>query len=316
MRKRPQTLAIWIVVTAAIAVSGVVLRTRSAEASAQEKQQVIRSETNLVDVLASVSDAHGKPILDLKQDAFSLSEEGVPQKIERFEAETNRPLDLALMIDSSASTFMDLKFETEAAAHFIRQVVRPGDRLAVFQFDETVLELADFSDDVPKLQSAARKVTPGAGTSMYDAIALGANALRHRGAQRRRAIVLVTDAGETTSVTKFDEARHAAIASDALLYSIIIRPIKSESGRNTAGEHALITITDDTGGDFFILDTVQQIEAMFDQIDRELRTQYLIGYYPQPVPPPASYRHIELKVNTGDTVKYRKAYFAVGELPR
>jgi Ca-activated chloride channel homolog len=316
MINRAQALAIWIVVPAAIVVWGVILRTRPAEASAQEKQQVIRSETNLVDVLASVSDAHGKPVLDLKQDAFSLSEEGVPQKIERFEPETNRPLDLALMIDSSASTFMDLKFETEAAAHFIRQVVRPGDRLAVFQFDETVLELADFSDDVPKLQSAARKVAPGAGTSMYDAIALGANALRHRGAQRRRAIVLVTDAGETTSVTKFDEARHAAIASDALLYSIIIRPIKSESGRNTAGEHALITITDDTGGDFFILDTVNQIEAMFGQIDRELRTQYLIGYYPQPTPPPGSYRHIELKVNTGDTVKYRKAYFAVGDLPR
>lgn len=316
MKKRTQALAIWIVVPAAIVVSGVILRTRPAEASAQEKQQVIRSETNLVDVLASVSDAHGKPVLDLKQDAFSLSEEGAPQKIERFEPETNRPLDLALMIDASASTFMELKFETEAAAHFIRQVVRPGDRLAVFQFDETVLELADFSDDVPKLQSAARKVTPGSGTSMYDAVALGANALRHRGAQRRRAIVLVTDAGETTSVTKFDEARHAAIASDALLYSIIIRPIKSESGRNTAGEHALITITDDTGGDFFILDTVQQIEAMFDQIDRELRTQYLIGYYPQPTPPPGSYRHIELKVNTGDTVKYRKAYFAVGDLPR
>jgi Ca-activated chloride channel family protein len=285
-------------------------------ASAQEKPQVLRSETNLVEILASVSDAHGKPILDLKQDAFALSEEAVPQKIERFEAETNRPLDLALMIDSSASTFKDLKFETEAAAHFIRQVVRPGDRLAVYQFDETVLELADFSDQVPKLQSAARKVAPGSGTSMYDAIALGANALRHRGASRRRAIVLVTDAGETTSVTKFDEARRAAIASEALLYSVVIRPIKSESGRNTAGEHALITITDDTGGDFFILDTVEQIEAMFDQIDRELRTQYLIGYYPQPTPPGGSYRHVELKVEGGDTVHYRKAYFAVGALPR
>ncbi|HKS81117.1 MAG TPA: VWA domain-containing protein [Candidatus Acidoferrales bacterium] len=315
MRIRPQALTIAIA-SAAIVAGGVILRARPAHASAQEKQQVIRSETSLVDVLASVSDAHGKPVLDLKQDAFLLNEDGVPQKIERFEPETNRPLDLALMIDSSASTLIDLKFETEAAAHFIRQVVRPGDRLAVFQFDETVFELADFSDDVPKLQSAARKVAPGSGTSMYDAIALGANALRHRGAERRRAIVLVTDAGETTSVTKFDEARHAAIASDALLYSIVIRSIKSESGRNTAGEHALITITDDTGGDFFILDSVNQIEAMFDQIDRELRTQYLLGYYPQPTPPPGSYRHIELKVNTGDTVKYRKAYFAVGELPR
>jgi Ca-activated chloride channel homolog len=285
---------------------------RERDAAPAAQQHTIKSETNLVEILASVMDAHNRPVPDLKQDEFEISEEGVPQKIERFEAETNRPVDLALMVDSSASTYKDLKFELEAAAHFIRQVVRPGDRLAVYQFDESVMEVADFSDDVPRLQSAARKIAPGAGTSMYDAIALGANALRHRPEQRRRAIVLVTDAGETTSITKFDECRRAAIASEALLYSIVIRPIKSESGRNTAGEHALITITDDTGGDFFILDSLDQIEAMFDQIDRELRTQYLIGYYPQPVPPPGSYRRLEVKVKNGDTVHYRKGYFAAG----
>ena len=81
---------------------------------------------NLVSILASVIDANGRPVPDLTQDAFELKEEGVPQKIERFEAQTNRPLDLALMVDSSMSTFKDLKFETEAAAHFIKQVVRPG----------------------------------------------------------------------------------------------------------------------------------------------------------------------------------------------
>ena len=94
--------------------------------------------------------------------------------------------------------------------------------------------------------------------------------------------------GETTSVSKFDDARRAAIASGALLYSIIIRPVKNESGRNTAGEHALITITDSTGGAMFILDALDQLDAMFDRIDRELRTQYLLGYYPHPTPPPGS----------------------------
>jgi Ca-activated chloride channel family protein len=289
-----------------------VLVTRPTGAEQENQHGVLRVQTNLVEVLASVIDAKGRPIPDLTQDVFDLSEEGVPQKIERFEAETNRPLDLALMVDASASTYKDLKFEAEAAAHFIRQVVRPGDHLAVFQFDETVLELADFSDDVPKLQSAVRKIVPGAGTSIYDAVALGANALRHRPEQRRRAIVLVTDAGETTSVTKFDECRRAAIASEALLYSIVIRPIKSESGRNTAGEHALITITDSTGGALFILDEFEQIESMFDRIDRELRTQYLLGYYPNPTPPPGSYRTVEVKVKSGNLVRYRKGYFSAG----
>ena len=235
-----------------------------------------------MDILASVTDADGRPIPDLTQDAFAISEQGVPQKIERFEAETNRPLDLALMVDSSMSALKDLRLETEAAAHFIRQVVRPGDTLGVFEFDEIVTELSEFSSDVPRLQAAARHIYAGAGTSIYDAVELGANALRRRPEGRRRAIVLVTDGGETTSVSKFEDARRAAIASGALLYSIIIRPVKNEGGRNTAGEHALITITDSTGGGFFMLDSLDQLDAMFDRIDRELRTQYLIGYSPRP----------------------------------
>src|SRR6202047_3753150 len=275
----------------------------------QSKQSgVIRVQTNLVNILASVLDANGQPIPDLKQDVFQISEEGVAQKIERFEAETNRPLDLALMVDSSMSTFKDMKFETESAAHFIRQVVRPGDTLGVFEFDEHVTQLSDFSADVPKLQSAARRIAPGAGTSIYDAIVLGSNALRRRPLERRRAIVLVTDAGETTSLSKFEDARRAAIASEALLYSIVIRPA-NESGRNTAGEHALITITDSTGGAMFMVDEMQQLDAMFDRIDRELRTQYLLGYYPTPVPPPGSHRHVTLQVKSGETVRYRKEYF-------
>jgi Ca-activated chloride channel homolog len=279
---------------------------------AQEPKQSgrIHVQVDLVDILASVIDANGRPVPDLTQDAFELSEEGVPQKIERFEAETNRPLDLALMVDSSMSTFKDLKFENEAAAHFIRQVVRPGDTLAVFEFSDSVTQLSEFSADVPKLQGAARKISAGAGTSMYDAVVLGSNTLKRLPSGRRRAIVMVTDAGETTSVYKFEDARRAAIASGALLYTIVIRPVKNESGRNTAGEHALVTITDSTGGAMFILDEMDQMEAMYDRIDRELRTQYLLGYYPNPMPPPGSHRHLEVKVKTGDTVRYRKEYFA------
>ena len=275
----------------------------------QKRGNEIRVQTDMVSILASVTDVNGRPMPDLTQDAFQLSDEGVPQKIERFEPETNRPLDVALMVDSSISTFKDLKFETEAAAHFIRQVVRPGDTLGVFQFAETVTKLSEFSDDVPQLQSAARRIAPGAGTSIYDAIVLGSNALRRRPEGRRRAIVLVTDAGETTSVSKFDETRRVGIASGALLYSIVIRPVKNESGRNTAGEHALITITDSTGGAMFILDEMNQLDEMFDRIDRELRTQYLLGYYPHPLPPPGSDRHVQVDVKGSYVVRYRKEYF-------
>ena len=307
MRKSRQALG--VLLTSALA--GVAALAIPLAARQQGRGGEIRVQTNLVNILASVTDANGRPVPDLTQDVFSLSEEGVPQKIERFETETNRPLDIALMVDSSMSAFKDLRFETDAAAHFIRQVVRPGDTLGVFEFSESVTELSEFSDDVPKLQAAVRHIAPGAGTSIYDAVVLGSNALRRRPEGRRRAIVLVTDAGETTSVLKFDDARHAAVVSGALLYSIVIRPVKSESGRNTAGEHALITITDSTGGAMFILDEMNQLDEMFDRIDRELRTQYLLGYYPQPTPPPSSDRHVQLSVKGDYVLRYRKEYFTL-----
>jgi len=308
-RPLPAAFSILCALIGFLICAGLALNLRAQQSQSKSKQSgVIRVQTNLVSILASVLDAHGQPIPDLPQEMFELSEEGVPQKIERFEAQTNRPLDLALMIDSSMSTFKDMKFETESAAHFIRQVVRPGDTLSVFEFDEKVTQLSEFSQDVPKLESAAHRITPGAGTSIYDAIVLGSNALRRRPLERRRAIVLVTDGGETTSLSKFEDARRAAIASEALLYSIVIRAA-NESGRNTAGEHALITITDSTGGAMFMVDEMQGLDAMFDRIDRELRTQYLLGYYPTPVPPPGSRRHVAIKVKTGDIVRHRKEYF-------
>jgi Ca-activated chloride channel family protein len=281
----------------------------TAAAPQQAPARAIRVESNLVNILASVVDAQGRPVPDLEQDAFSLSEEGMPQKIERFEKQTDRPLDLALMIDSSGSTQIDLKFETDAASHFVQQVMRKGDMLGVFQISESVTQIGEYSGEIPRLQTDLKHILPGSGTSIYDAVVLGSNSLARRPEGRRRAIIMLTDAGETTSVSKFEDARRAAIASGALLYTIVIRPIKSENGRNTAGEHALITITDSIGGAMFILDDMQQLDAMFDRINRELRTQYLLGYYPQPVPPPGSDRHVEVKVTGPYDVRYRKEYF-------
>ena len=297
----------------AVAVIGSAAFVFPLRARQQRHGGAIRVQTDLVDILASVTDANGRPIPDLTQDAFSLSEEGVPQKIERFEAQTNRPLDLALMVDSSMSAYKDLKVEMEAAAHFIRQVVRPGDTLGVFEFDESVTQLSGFSDNVPKLQESVHQIRMGAGTSIYDALVLGSNALRRRPEGRRRAIVLVTDGGETTSVSQFDDARRTAVDSGTLLYSIIIRPVNNENGRNTAGEHALITITDSTGGAMFFVNDMSQLNQIFARIDRELRTQYLLGYYPQPVPPPGSYRHVQLVVKGNYVVRYRKEYLTRGQ---
>src|SRR5712664_249975 len=268
----------------------------------------IRVNVNLVNVLVSVLDDHNRPAADLPREAFQLFEEGVQQKIEVFEPETQLPLDLALMIDSSLSAHKEITFEQEAAAHFIRQVLRKGDRLSVFAVDEEITQLAAFSDDVGSLQAAVRRMPAGSGTSIYDAVLLGSRSLARRGEDRRRVIILVTDAGETTSRADFDAARKEAVRSGSLLYTIVVRPVKNESGRNTAGEHALATITDTMGGAMFFPDEVSELDGIFDRIDRELRTQYRLGYYPNPRGPANTYRQLEVKVPGKYQVRHRKSY--------
>src|SRR5215472_13140344 len=274
----------------------------------------IRVNVNLVTVLVSVLDDHNRPASDLPRETFQLFDEGKEQEIALFEPETSQPLDLALMIDASMSAHKEITFEQEAAAHFIRQVVRPGDRLAVFSFDEDVTQRAGFSDNVAGLQDAVRRIPNGAGTSIYDAVLLASRSLAQRGDERRRVIVLVTDAGETTSHYDFDSARREAVSANVLLYTIVVRPVKNENGRNTAGEHALETMTDTTGGAMFYPDTPQELTAIFDRIDRELRTQYRLAYYPNPRGPANTYRSIEVKVTTGNyQVRHRKTYLTAAQ---
>jgi Ca-activated chloride channel family protein len=275
---------------------------------AQQQRGRIRVNVQLVSVLASVLDEHNRPAPDLPREAFRIFEEGVEQKLAVFESETQQPLDLALMIDASLSAHKEIAFEQEAAAHFIRQVLRPGDRLAVYSVGEDVTQLANFSDNVGTLEAAVHRMPAGSGTSLYDAILLASRQLERRGEERRRVIVLVTDAGETTSYADFDGARKAAVKSGALLYTIVVRPVKNESGRNTAGEHALETITDTMGGAMFYPDQVQELDNIFNRIDRELRTQYRLGYYPEPRGPADTYRKIEIKVAGNYQVRHRKTY--------
>src|ERR1700724_1034252 len=137
----------------------------------------IRVSVNLVNVLVSVLDDNNRPAPDLPVEAFQIFEEGGQQKIEVFESETKRPLDIALMIDASLSAHKEISFEPQAAAHFSAQVLRPEDPLSVFAFDENVRQIAGFSDNVKVLQSAVQKIPDGSGTSIYDALVLGSGAL-------------------------------------------------------------------------------------------------------------------------------------------
>lgn len=297
-----------------------------------QQEPRIKAQVNLVSVIASVLDKDGRPVPGLPKEAFEVYEEGVKQQVDVFEAETQQPLDLALLIDSSLSTLKELAFEREAASRFIRQVVRPGDRLAVFEVSDVVTQLSEFSSDVSRLEESVRRIEGGGGAPLYDALVLGSQALEKRPPDRRRVLLLVTDGGETTSRAKFDDARRAALSAGTMLYTILINPVKSEGGRNTAGEHALLTITEVTGGSMYFPGSAADLNAIFDRMDRELRTQYRLGYYPTPRPPQsatAAFRRIAVRVNLAAavspgattpgvpvpdrfTVHHRQGYFTPG----
>jgi Ca-activated chloride channel homolog len=277
----------------------------------------MRVRVNLVNVVASVLDPSGKPVPDLPRQAFALFQDGREQRIDLFERQTDLPLDLALMIDTSLSTYDDLKFEREAAERFVLQVLRPGDRMAVFTFAYNVNQLSPFTGDVSTLDDALRGIQTGTGTSLFDAIYLGSHALAQGPPDRRRVLLLVTDAGETTSRTSYEAARDAAVRAGTMLYTILIRSVKSDAGRNTAGEHAIDTIIDSTGGAMFTVDTPSQFQTTFERINEELRTEYLLGYYPVPVPQPGTFHSIELRLEppgpapgTRYSLEYRQQYYA------
>jgi Ca-activated chloride channel family protein len=285
-----------------------------------EQQRPTRGQmkvrVDLVPIIASVLDASGKPVTTLPRDEFHLYQDGEEQKIDLFQRQTEMPLDLALMIDTSLSAVGDLKFEREAAEHFVHEVLRPGDRAAIFTFAYNVTQLSRFTGEVGMLDSALRRVRPGTGTSLFDAVYLGSHALDRLPPGRRRVLLLVTDAGETTSSTTFDGARDAAIRSGAMLYTILIRVVKSESGRNTAGEHAIDAMIDATGGAMYPVESAAEFGPTFDRINQELRTEYLLGFYPKPEPRPGSHHTIVLRLTPprppaggSYVVRYRKEYF-------
>ena len=169
-------VGVFTVVPAVALLTCMVTTQKPASAGQQREQDQrgrIRAEVSLVSVLSSVLDKNGRPALDLTAEQFEIYEEGVKQKIELAEQETQQPLDIALMIETSWSEYTDLDFETDAASRFIQKLVRPGDRLALFEFSETVSQITPFSSNVPTLQAALKHIPRGPGTNLYDAVYLG-----------------------------------------------------------------------------------------------------------------------------------------------
>ncbi len=280
-----------------------------------EPTTTLRVDVNLVNVFVTVTDEHGAPIGGLLRENFVLKEDDREQKIAVFDKESALPLSIALAIDTSLSTRHDLPLEQTSAKRFAHAILRPVDALSVYGFNEVVHESTPgYTSDLKRIDEGIDHIRVGAATALYDAIYLAARALDHR--KGRKVIVLITDGGDTISKIDYKEAVRAAEEAEAIVYSIIIVPIESSAGREIGGEHALIQLSEDTGGKYYYATSAAQLDDAFHKISDELRTQYLLAYYPSQRTSLSEFRRIEVRVAgvpdaAAYRVRHRAGYYSV-----
>jgi Ca-activated chloride channel family protein len=230
----------------------------------------------------------------LTKENFQIFEDGHPQKISVFGKESELPLSIVLDIDTSLSTRKDLPLELGSARRFAHAIIRPVDALSLYDFSEFVSQDLPFTADLKAIDRAVDRVHTGAATALYDAVFLGAQALETR--QGRKVLVVITDGGDTASQMNYQGALRAAQQAEAIVYSIIDVPIEASAGRDTGGEHALIQLSEDTGGKYYYASSIQQLDQAFRAISDELRTQYLLAYYPAQRLAESDFRRLEVKL--------------------
>jgi len=279
---------------------------------AQSSETTLKVDVKLVNVFVTVTDEHGAPVGGLKKEDFTLLEDGKPQTVSVFDKESALPLSIVLDIDTSLSTRKDLPLELSSARRFAHAILRPVDAISLYGFSEIVSEVVPFTSDLKTIDHGIDRIRMGSATALYDALYLGAQALDTR--KGRKVLVVITDGGDTVSRVDYKEAVRSAQEAEAIVYSIIVVPIEASAGRDTGGEHALIQISEDTGGKYFYAESVPQLDDAFRKISDELRTQYLLAYYPSQRLSDSSFRHIEVKVDGSSvgsslTVRHRTGYY-------
>lgn len=266
----------------------------SLPSSAQDSGSTLKVDVKLVNIFVTVTDTHGAPVASLEKDNFQLKENGKDQKIAVFSRESALPLSIALSVDTSLSTRKDLPLELASARKFSHTILRPQDGLAVYKFSEEVDLVVPFTSDLKRIDAGIDHIRNGSATALYDAIFLGAQALSKR--QGRKVMVVITDGGDTVSQVDYKEALRAAQEAEAIIYSIIIVPIEASAGRDTGGEHALIQISEDTGGKYYYATSTPQLDDAFHKISDELRTQYLLAYYPSDRFSDSDFRRVQVSL--------------------
>ncbi len=273
---------------------------------------------NVVNVLANIMDKHGAIIRDLQQSDFTILEDGRTQAIRYFARQTDLPLTLGLLVDTSMSQERVLDSERSASFRFLDQVLREKkDQIFIMQFDVAVLtrqpltsSYKDLNDALAQVDTPTRRELENGGergTLLLDAVVQASKdtmAKQHG----RKALILLTDGDDNGSEATLSNAIDAAQKADTLIFSILF----SDSGRGHGpGQYILQHLSHETGGGYFEVSKKQNIDQIFDAIQDELRSQYSLGYVSDKPPTIGEFRKIQLKVATpGLLVQARDRYWA------
>lgn len=277
----------------------------------EDSDERITLDVNRVNMLFTVSDKKGRFITNLIKEDFEISEEKRPQSIVEFAAETDLPLRLGVLIDTSNSIRERFRFQQEAAVEFINSVMRQQDRAIVVSFDTGPELVADLTNDTGKLAKGVRDLRPGGGTALYDAIffacreKLMLDQPRHK---FRRALIILSDGEDNQSRYSRDQALEMAQKADVVLYSIST----NISGMQTDGDKVLKYFAAETGGLTFFPFKVQDLAQSFENIANELRHQYTVLYRPNPPKIDGLFHPVNIRVKDRKdlVVRARRGYYA------
>jgi VWFA-related protein len=284
----------------------------SSKPAADSANTRIQVEVNRVNVLFTVTDKKGRFITDLNKGDFQVLENKQPQTIMEFAAESDLPLRLAVLIDTSNSIRDRFRFIQEAAIEFITSVMRPKvDKALVVSFDSSAELVSDLDGDPDKLAGLVRDLRPGGGTALFDAIffacrdKLSWEQPRHK---FRRAMIILSDGDDNQSQKSREQALEMAQKADVVIYTISTNYTRLE----TDGDKVLKYLASETGGQAFFPFKVEDLSQSFENIANELRHQYNIYYRPEHVKTDGSYQAIAVRVKDRKelVVRARKGYYA------
>jgi Ca-activated chloride channel family protein len=272
----------------------------------------ISVEVTRVNMLFTVTDKKGKFVTNLMKDDFEVIDAKKQQSIAEFTAESDLPLRLAVLIDTSNSIRERFRFEQEAASEFIKSVIKSNqDKGVVVGFDTAPAMAADLDEDTSKLEKTIRDLRPGGGTALYDAIyyASKEKLMRDQPASKyRRAMVILSDGDDNNSRYTRDQALEMAQKADTVIYAISTNISRIESD----GDKILKYFTAETGGRAFFPFKVEDLEVSFENIASELRHQYNISYRPEPLVTDGAFHTIDLRVKGRKdlVIHARRGYYA------